>query len=138
MSIADGRRTDATARPAARLRELAPLEHSDLRRAHRIYDRGRLQIDFDAYEVLVDGRKVNLFLREYKLLCFFVSVPNRVFSRTQILNLVWERDTGIGPRTVDVHIRRLRKRIERDAGHPELIVTVRGVGYKFDDRALSL
>jgi len=51
--------------------------------------------------------------------------------------LVWGQDTYVEPRTVDVHIRRLRTRVERDDAHPELIVTVRGVGYKFNDRALE-
>jgi DNA-binding winged helix-turn-helix (wHTH) protein len=101
-----------------------------------VYEKGRLRIDFDAYEVFVDGEKVHLFLREFELLCFFVRSPNRVFDRTQILQLVWGRDTGIDPRTIDVHVRRLRTRIERDDAHPELVLTVRGVGYKFDERAL--
>ena len=63
--------------------------------------------------------------------------PNRVYERSQLLELVWGPDTYVEPRTVDVHIRRLRRRIERDDSTPELIVTVRGVGYKFDERALG-
>jgi DNA-binding response OmpR family regulator len=117
--------------------DLARARPRALTRPHRVYNKGRLRIDFDAYEVFVDGQKVHLFLRELELLSFFVSSPNRVFSREQILGLVWGRDAGIDPRTVDVHVRRLRTRIERDDAHPELIVTVRGVGYKFDERALA-
>jgi DNA-binding response OmpR family regulator len=105
-------------------------------RPREVYDKGRLRIDFDAYEVCVDGQEIRLLLREFEILRFFVRSPNRVYSREQILDLVWGRNAGIGPRTVDVHIRRLRMRIERDAAHPELIVTTRGVGYKFADRAL--
>jgi len=71
------------------------------------------------------------------LLRFFVRAPHRTFDRLQILDLVWGPDTYVEPRTVDVHIRRLRKHIERDDANPELIRTVRGVGYRFDDRALD-
>ncbi|MBI3783271.1 MAG: response regulator transcription factor [Deltaproteobacteria bacterium] len=106
-------------------------------RPSEIYQKGRLRIDFDNYEVVLDGRKIDLSLREFELLRFFVRSPNRVFDRLQILDLVWGQDTHVEPRTVDVHIRRLRKRIERDDAHPELILTVRGVGYKFNDRALA-
>ena len=58
-------------------------------------------------------------------------------SDLQLLDLVWGQDVHVEPRTVDVHIRRLRKRIERDDASPELIVTVRGVGYKFNPDALE-
>ena len=109
----------------------------DVERPHEVYERGRLRIDFDTYEVLVDGRRATLSLREFELLKFFVRSPNRVFDRLQILDLVWGQDTYVEPRTVDVHVRRLRLRIERDPAEPELIVTVRGVGYKFDERALD-
>jgi phosphate regulon transcriptional regulator PhoB len=105
-------------------------------RARDVYEKGRLKIDFDTYEVFLDGRQVELSLREFELLRFFVRSPNRVYDRLQILDLVWGQDTHVEPRTVDVHVRRLRKRIERDDANPELILTVRGVGYKFNDRAL--
>jgi two-component system, OmpR family, response regulator RegX3 len=118
--------------PSARL----PGMRSRIKRA-RVYEKGRLRIDYGAYEVVVDGQPVHLSLREFELLCFFVATPNRVFDRTQIINLVWGRDTAIAPRTIDVHVRRLRVRLERDEAHPELIVTVHGVGYKFDERALD-
>jgi phosphate regulon transcriptional regulator PhoB len=109
----------------------------DIERPHEVYERGRLKVDFDTYEVFVDGERVSLSLREFELLRFFVRSPNRVFDRLQILDLVWGQETYVEPRTVDVHIRRLRLRIERDPAEPELIVTVRGVGYKFDERALD-
>lgn len=109
----------------------------DIERPAEVYDKGRLRIDFDNYEVFLDGARIDLSLREFELLRFFVRSPNRVYDRLQILDLVWGQDTHVEPRTVDVHIRRLRKRIERDDAHPELIVTVRGVGYKFNDRALA-
>jgi phosphate regulon transcriptional regulator PhoB len=126
-------------------RELVARIRAVLRRTYgveperppEVYQRGRLRMDFDTYEVFLDGTKVDLSLREFELLRFFVRSPNRVFDRLQILDLVWGHDTYVEPRTVDVHVRRLRARIERDDARPELLVTVRGVGYKFNDRALD-
>lgn len=104
---------------------------------HEVFERGRLRMDFDTYEVFIDGRPASLSLREFELLKFFVRNPYRVYDRLQLLDLVWGHDVHVEPRTVDVHIRRLRKRIERDDTAPELIVTVRGVGYKFNPDALE-
>jgi two-component system, OmpR family, alkaline phosphatase synthesis response regulator PhoP len=108
-----------------------------LNRPHESYERGRLRIDYDTYEVTLDEQSVALGLREFELLKFFVEYPNRVFSRTQILDLVWGQDIYVEPRTVDVHIRRLRQRIEKDDANPTLLLTVRGVGYKFNPDALE-
>ncbi len=126
-------------------RELVARVRAVLRRAAQrevgppltVYDKGRLRIDFQTYEVTLDGKVIDLTLREFELLRFFVHSPNRVFDRLQILDLVWGQEAFVEPRTVDVHVRRLRARIERDDANPELIVTVRGVGYKFDERALE-
>ena len=127
------------------VRELVARVRAVLRRAQgggtdhapRAYHKGRLRLDFDTYEVFLDDEKIDLSLREFELLRFFVNSPNRVYDRLQLLDLVWGHDTHVEPRTVDVHVRRLRKRIERDDANPELIVTVRGVGYKFNERALD-
>jgi two-component system, OmpR family, alkaline phosphatase synthesis response regulator PhoP len=126
-------------------RELVARVRAVLRRSAAVetpppperYERGRLRIDFGTYEAWLDGRPLGLSLREFELLKFFVRNPQRVFDRLGILDLVWGQDTYVEPRTVDVHVRRLRVQVERDPAHPELILTVRGVGYKFDDRALE-
>lgn len=126
-------------------RELVARVKAVLRRAYgpttpqpqQRYERGRLRIDYDTYEVTLAGAPVGLGLREFELLKFFVRSPNRVFSRTQILDLVWGHNVYVEPRTVDVHIRRLRQRIERDDANPTMILTVRGVGYKFVPEALD-
>lgn len=104
---------------------------------HEVYEKGRLRIDFDTYEVSLDGQSLGLGLREFELLKFFLQYPQRVFSRGQILDLVWGQDVYIEPRTVDVHIRRLRQRLERDDANPTFILTVRGVGYKCNPDALE-
>src|SRR5918999_486673 len=102
-----------------------------------LYDKGPVRIDFATYEVAVSGRPVKLTLKEFELLRFLVQNPNRVLSRDQLLDRVWGGDTFVTPRTVDVHIRRLRKAIEKDDSKPKWILTLRGVGYKFDEKALD-
>ena len=92
-----------------------------------------LSIDFDKYEFRVGGKKVELSPIEMKLLIFFAKNPGRVYTRDQLLDQVWGDEIFVTPRSVDVHVSRLRKLIEKNAEEPEYIVTVRGVGYKFDD-----
>ena len=101
------------------------------------YRRGELHIDFSTYDVSVAGKPVKLTLKEFELLRFLVQNPNRVLNRDQLLDRVWGGDTFVTPRTVDVHIRRLRKAIEKDDSKPKWILTLRGVGYKFDEKALE-
>ena len=101
------------------------------------YDRGELKIDFSTYEVFVRGKSVKLTLKEFELLRFLVQNPSRVLSRDQLLDRVWGGETYVTPRTVDVHVRRLRKAIEKDDSKPVWILTLRGVGYKFDEKALD-
>ena len=93
-----------------------------------------LQIDYNSYEVHVRGKKVDLSPTELKLLFFFSQNPGRVYTRNQILDQVWNDNTFVTPRTVDVHIRRLRSQIEKDMENPQYILTVRGFGYKFAEK----
>jgi phosphate regulon transcriptional regulator PhoB len=96
-----------------------------------------LKIDYASYEVIIDGKKVALSPTELKLLFFFSRNPGRVYTRNQILDHVWGDDTFVTPRTVDVHIKRLRSQIEQDADDPQYILTIRGVGYKFNETQTS-
>ena len=122
----------------ARVRAVLRRTHGEeVPAPHEVFERGRLRVDFDTYEAAVDGARAALSLREFELLKFFVTHPNRVYDRLQLLDLVWGQDVHVEPRTVDVHIRRLRKHIEKNDAEPELIVTVRGVGYKFNPDALD-
>jgi len=122
----------------ARVRAVLRRAHGeDVPAPHEVFERGRLRLDFDTYEVFLEGQPVSLSLREFELLKFFVRHPNRVYDRLQLLDLVWGPELHVEPRTVDVHVRRLRKRIERDDANPELIVTVRGVGYKWNPDPLG-
>ena len=90
---------------------------------------GDLVIDQERYEVSVAGRKVILTFKEYQLLCLLAANPGRVYTRETLLSRVWEYDYFGGTRTVDVHIRRLRSKVE-DASNL-FIETVRNVGYRF-------
>jgi phosphate regulon transcriptional regulator PhoB len=101
------------------------------------YEKSSLKIDFSTYEVFVRGKPVKLTLKEFELLGFLVQNPNRVLNRDQLLDRVWGGETFVTPRTVDVHIRRLRKAVEKDDRKPKWILTVRGVGYKFDEKAVE-
>ena len=101
------------------------------------YEKGPLKIDFSTYEVFVRGKPVKLTLKEFELLRFLVQNPSRVLNRDQLLDRVWGGETFVTPRTVDVHIRRLRKAIEKDDRKPKWILTVRGVGYKLDEKAVE-
>jgi two-component system alkaline phosphatase synthesis response regulator PhoP len=90
---------------------------------------GDLIIDQERYEVSVAGRRIILTFKEYQLLCLLAANPGRVYTRETLLSRVWEYDYFGGTRTVDVHIRRLRSKVE-DANHL-FIETVRNVGYRF-------
>jgi two-component system phosphate regulon response regulator PhoB len=90
-----------------------------------------LSMDQDAHRVSRNGRALHLGPTEYRLLEFFLLNPRRVFSREQLLDAVWGRDIHVEPRTVDVHIRRLRKAINGE-GEADLIRTVRTAGYALD------
>jgi DNA-binding response OmpR family regulator len=121
---------------------LLPLQSNEVTlRLRRLLDRhglidspdvlrqGALSIDLAGYRVFVDGVLVELTFKEYELLRFLATNPDRVYTREALLDKVWGYDYFGGARTVDVHIRRLRSKIER-GGH-SFIETVRNVGYRF-------
>jgi DNA-binding response OmpR family regulator len=91
-----------------------------------------LDIDLLRREVRQGGQPLQLKPKEFELLLFLARHPGHVLSRDLILERVWGWDFSGGSRTVDVHIRWLREKIERDPSHPERIVTVRGAGYRFE------
>ncbi|MBQ8184330.1 MAG: response regulator transcription factor [Lachnospiraceae bacterium] len=92
---------------------------------------GDLLINNTAREVQVNGQSVALSLKEFELLYLLATHRNRVFDREQLLELIWGYEYSGETRTVDVHIRNLRKKIEHDPDQPAYIQTVRGIGYKF-------
>lgn len=92
-----------------------------------------LQVDAASQRVTAKGEPVRLGPTEYRLLHFFISHPERVYTREQVLDRVWGQNVYVEERTVDVHIRRLRKALE-PFGYDGMIQTVRGTGYRFSER----
>jgi DNA-binding response OmpR family regulator len=94
---------------------------------------GDLTIDFERRQVEARGEPVRLTYVEFEVLAALARNPGRVFSRTMLLERVWGDSSYRDPRTIDVHIRHLREKLEEEPKHPEMILTVRGVGYRFRD-----
>ncbi|MBM3138901.1 MAG: response regulator transcription factor [Chloroflexi bacterium] len=97
-----------------------------------VLSEGTLTIDLERYKVSIDGEAVDLTYKEYELLRFLATNPGKPFTREALLNRVWGYDYYGGSRTVDVHVRRIRAKIERGQ---QFIETVRNVGYRFIERA---
>ncbi|HKX32382.1 MAG TPA: response regulator transcription factor [Blastocatellia bacterium] len=95
--------------------------------------RGPLRIDPTRREVTIDGRLVELTPKEFELLLLFAANPGRVFSRKYLLEKIWDYAYSGYDRTIDSHINRLRAKIEESPDQPQLVMTVWGVGYKFND-----
>jgi phosphate regulon transcriptional regulator PhoB len=106
-------------------RQSRPLERPEVVEAREI------RMDSRTQEVIVRGEPVELSTLEFRLLHFLASHPRQIFSRERLLDEVWGADCTVTPRTVDVHVRRLREKIEAQADEPEYIRTVRGAGYRF-------
>ena len=93
---------------------------------------GALKLDPDTRRASLHGRQLKLTATEFRLLEVFLSHPGKVFSREKLLRLIWGENHYVTPRNVDVHIRRLRERIEESPNDPKWIQTVRGFGYRFE------
>lgn len=94
-------------------------------------ENGDLKLDLDSRRLFILGREINLTAREFELLELFVTNPNKVFSRERLLELVWGADYPGDLRTVDVHVRRLREKIEVNPSEPKYVHTKWGVGYYY-------
>ena len=95
---------------------------------------GDLEIDTRKHQVSTDGKNLDLTAREFDLLCFFAQHPGQVFTRTQLLDSVWGYGHDGYEHTVNSHINRLRAKIEKNPSKPDYVLTVWGVGYKFNDK----
>jgi phosphate regulon transcriptional regulator PhoB len=93
---------------------------------------GNLLVNKETYSVLKNSKPLALSSTEFRLLVYLAERRGKVFSRDQLLDAVWKNEAFVEPRTVDVHIRRLRAQIEDDSSHPEYIKTKRGIGYYMD------
>jgi two-component system response regulator RegX3 len=133
---------DYVAKPY-RLRELvarirAQLRRNDFRVEHpeltRRIEAGDVVIDVERHEVMVRGEKTGMPLREFELLALLASSPGRVLTREQLISRLWGSDYVGDTKTLDTHIKRLRAKVEEDPQNPVRIVTIRGLGYKYEAR----
>ena len=118
-------------------RELLARIKAVLRRGAAFQDEtvtaGRLRLNAASHRVSVEGTEISLGPTEYRILHFFMHHPDRVYSRAQLLDRIWGGNVYVEERTVDVHIRRLRKALTA-SGYDKLVQTVRGAGYRFSPR----
>jgi len=128
-------RVKAALRRERLIRDELAVEGEELVAAGRreVWQLGDLRIDLTRAEVSLQGQVLPLRPKEYELLVFLARNRGRVLSRDLILQRVWGWDYVGESRTVDVHVRWLREKIEADAAHPQRIVTVRGMGYRFEE-----
>jgi phosphate regulon transcriptional regulator PhoB len=121
-------------------RELVARVKAVLRRStqkpvtEKILKIGELGIDKERYSVALKGKPIKLSATEYKLLLYLAERKGKVFSREQLLDAIWRDEAFVEPRTVDVHIRRLRAHLGEDPANPRYIKTMRGIGYFFDGK----
>lgn len=119
-------------------RELLARIRAVLRRGQEVelvpdvIEAGGVRMDVERHEVAVDGESVRLALKEFELLEMLLRNAGRVMTRGQLIDRVWGADYVGDTKTLDVHIKRLRAKIEEDPAHPVHLVTVRGLGYKFE------
>ncbi|WP_159501336.1 response regulator transcription factor [Microbacterium sp. 18062] len=117
------------ARMRAVLRRFAQVE-ADL--DDRVLSNGRVVLDIDRHTVSVAGAEINMPLKEFELLEVLMRNAGRVLTRGQLIDRVWGTDYFGDTKTLDVHIKRIRSRIEQSPGDPVMLVTVRGLGYRFE------
>jgi DNA-binding response OmpR family regulator len=126
------------------MREFSSRIKAALRRAEMSYqseagideaplEAHELRIDFAKRSVRIRGNDAELTFVEFEILSALARAPGRVFTRDMLLSRIWGDSAYRDPRTIDVHIRHLREKIERDPKDPEYLFTIRGVGYRFRD-----
>ena len=93
-----------------------------------------LRLETDSRRLFIDGNEIRLTLKEYEVLELLVTHPNKVYSRENLMNIIWGYDFVGDVRTVDVHVRRLREKIEPNAAEPVYVLTKWGMGYYFNDK----
>ncbi|MCE2647164.1 MAG: response regulator transcription factor [Streptomycetaceae bacterium] len=125
---------DYIVKPFRHASELVARVRTRLRRTNTdvsgIISVGDLKIDVQAHQLLRDGKQIQLTRLEFDLLVALAREPGRVFTRDALLSEVWGYAHSTDTRLVNVHIQRLRSKIERDPENPEIVITIRGVGYK--------
>jgi len=119
---------EVKARMKAILRRLEPKKEES---KARIIESGDMQVDCESRRVYIQGKEIRLTAKEFEVLELLIQNPNKVYSRESLLNLVWGADYPGDVRTVDLHIRRLREKVEKNPGEPRYVHTKWGIGYYF-------
>jgi two-component system response regulator RegX3 len=96
---------------------------------------GPVEIDQERHQILIRGEEVAMPLKEFELLLYLLQNSGRVLTRNQLIDRIWGSDYFGDTKTLDVHVKRIRSRIEKDPANPKYLQTVRGVGYKFENKA---
>ena len=115
-----------------RAEQQKPATSDDEKRSGQLLKMRDITIDREKYLVTVGDKQLKLSATEFKLLLYLCERPNKIYNREHLLDAVWGDDVFVEPRTVDVHIRRLRTKIEDDPNNPKYIKTMRGIGYFFE------
>jgi two-component system response regulator RegX3 len=116
------------ARVKAMLRRIGSVDTKSV-----ILEIGPVRVDTERHTVSVDGLDQSLPLKEFDLLVYLMQNAGRVLTRVQLIDRIWGSDYFGDTKTLDVHVKRLRSRIEKDAANPKFIQTIRGLGYKFEN-----
>lgn len=117
----------------ARIRAVMRRQTNDDDFADGVLTIGLVRMDVDKHQVTVDGREVAMPLKEFELLELLLRNAGRVLTRGQLIDRVWGADYFGDTKTLDVHVKRIRSKIEPDPSNPRMLVTVRGLGYRFED-----
>jgi len=116
----------------ARIRAVLRRQVEDDGLADSALEANGVRMDVDRHQVTVDGREIAMPLKEFELLELLLRNAGRVLTRGQLIDRVWGADYFGDTKTLDVHVKRIRSKIEKDPSNPQLLVTVRGLGYRFE------
>ncbi len=124
---------EISARIKAAIRRATKYSKSDTKEGANVKEFYGLTVDMDNYSAIKNGKNIKLTLKEFKILKLFITNPNRVFTKAQIYSFVWNDDYFGDENVINVHMRRLREKIEDDASNPKYIKTLWGIGYKLGE-----
>ena len=122
---------EVKARIKAIMRRMSPKKEAAPKNENLFLEVKDMKLDIEGHRVYIRDKEINLTSKEFELLELLISHPNKVYSREKLLKLVWGADDPGDVRTVDVHIRRLREKVEENPGEPKYVHTKWGVGYYF-------
>jgi two-component system response regulator RegX3 len=117
----------------ARIRAVLRRQTDDGGHDDGVLTAGTVRMDVDKHQVTVDGREIAMPLKEFELLELLLRNAGRVLTRGQLIDRVWGADYFGDTKTLDVHVKRIRSKIEPDPSNPRMLVTVRGLGYRFEE-----